>query len=60
MKFKKIAALCLAAAMVVSMVGCGDKGNTTKDTQAETKAAEDTKAADDTKAEDTQAAEEAD
>ncbi len=58
MKFKKIAALCLAAAMVVSMVGCGDKGNTTKDTQAETKAAEDTKTADDTKAEDTQAAEE--
>lgn len=25
MKFKKIAALCLAAAMVVSMVGCGQK-----------------------------------
>lgn len=43
MKFKKIAALCLAAAMVVSMVGCGskDNGETTTDAPAGTTAGAD-------------------
>lgn len=41
MKFKKIAALCLAAAMVVSMVGCGQKDDvkeTSKEAPAESTA----------------------
>lgn len=47
MKFKKIAALCLAAAMVVSMVGCGQKDNPSESTPAATNGAESTPAADD-------------